>query len=324
MIVCTVTSAANLIKAQIMARSVKEHHPDAKVVVCLVEERLHSAAICPFIDEIVLARQTGVPDFYRRMFKYNVNEGTTSMKPDLLRYAMKRYADERDFVYLDSDMKVYAPLTDLLNALRRHSLVLTPHLVSTQLNDTVYLQVGIYNTGIVAMTRSEETVRFLGWWAQRLYRYSYYDDLFFADQKWLDLAPGFFDVHVFGHPGYNMAYWNLHETARSLRRLPDGRYVLAGGPLAVFHFSHAETDLQQYMAAFFPDRGSAIYSLVDSYLEEFTRAGGRVLSMTPWSYDFFSSGEPILTQVRKKYAIDPELAGLYPNPFTASNAALNP
>ena len=57
---------------------------------------------------------------------------------------------------------------------------------------------GVYNLGFLAVSRSEEALKMLTWWAERLYLYCY-DDMangIFTDQKWIDLAPCFFNVKI--------------------------------------------------------------------------------------------------------------------------------
>ena len=56
------------------------------------------------------------------------------------------------------------------------------------------------------------------------------------DQIWLNPVPYYFrSAHVLEDPGYNMAYWNLHERSVSKK---DGRYyVNEKSPLVFFHFS---------------------------------------------------------------------------------------
>ena len=58
----------------------------------------------------------------------------------------------------------------------------------------------------------------------------------FTDQIWINFAPLLFEkVHILRHPGYNMAYWNLHE-----RMLSDSRTVVKNSEstqLIFFHFS---------------------------------------------------------------------------------------
>ena len=59
----------------------------------------------------------------------------------------------------------------------------------------------------------------------------------FVDQKWMDLAPLFFDkIKLVKNPGWNMAWWNFSE--RKLLETPDGYAVnQEDTPLVFFHFS---------------------------------------------------------------------------------------
>ena len=57
-----------------------------------------------------------------------------------------------------------------------------------------------------------------------------------VDQKWIDLAPAFFNgVHILKDPGLNVAFWNLHE--RRLSKSQAGWFVNDVSPLGFVHFS---------------------------------------------------------------------------------------
>ncbi len=67
----------------------------------------------------------------------------------------------------------------------------------------------------------------------------------------MDLTPGLFEgVRVLRDPGYNVAYWNLHERAISL----EGGPHVNGLPLHFFHFS-----------GFDPDQPSVLSKYQDRY-----------------------------------------------------------
>ena len=47
--------------------------------------------------------------------------------------------------------------------------------------------------------------------------------------------PGYFEgVHILRDPGYNVAYWTLHERGVSV---VDGQATVGGGPCYFVHFS---------------------------------------------------------------------------------------
>jgi hypothetical protein len=59
----------------------------------------------------------------------------------------------------------------------------------------------------------------------------------FVDQKWIDLAPLFFEgIYILKHKGYNMAWWNFND--RKLFEQNGDYYVNSENyPLVFFHFS---------------------------------------------------------------------------------------
>jgi hypothetical protein len=64
----------------------------------------------------------------------------------------------------------------------------------------------------------------------------------FTDQIWINFVPLFFKkVHVLMHPGYNMAYWNLHE--RKLTKANNQYLVNDREKLVFFHYSGFKTEI---------------------------------------------------------------------------------
>ena len=84
---------------------------------------------------------------------------------------------------------------------------------------------GIYNLGFIAIRR--EAMPILDWWAEKLvHDGDFRPGVSFTDQKVADYFPGLADVAVVKNPGWNVAYWNLHEVARHDR-----------SALVFFHYS---------------------------------------------------------------------------------------
>lgn len=319
-VACTVTSASNIHRAKVMARSLKQHVPNSKLIVCVVEEYLPSSIHSPHIDEVILAKDLNTPDFYANLFKYNVSEGTTSMKAATIQYAMAHNPDVRYFLYLDTDMKVYHPIDELIGLLNQHPIYLTSHVLDFSQHQDGYLHAGIFNSGILALARSEITDRFLEWWDQKLYHSCFFDDRNFADQGWLDFAPLYFDAQILRHPGYNMAAWNLGEPGRKITHSDNGYYYLGDRPLCIYHYSGTWGLLQDCMRNCLPDRSNLLYSLFDTYMAELDEMGKKEISHTPWSYDFFENGDVISKETREKYKENYAVYKDAGNPFKKSNA----
>jgi hypothetical protein len=348
MIIITTTCADHLYKAKVMAKSVKQHMPDAKVVTCLIENDLSplgspstnqtgprtleawlsdlriSSVTKDFqhFDDVVLAKDLGIDNFHKLLFKYNALEVSCIMKYYMMLYVMNKYENEDQFVYLDSDMKVFGPFDELKENLGKHAVVLTPHRVDPDPWEH-FLKDGTFNGGCFAVRRSPDADQFLRWMTNRLTDYCYIDEKegLFVDQKWLNLAPAYFDVYILRHPGYNLAGWNLHETERKLLNMVGGIYRVKDKPLRLIHFSGINIFFERVINDWFPDRNHPLFALRDEYVKEWDEMGRSSLADLPWSYDYFKSGEGIATETRVKCRINPALLDSCENPFTLSNSA---
>ena len=120
-----------------------------------------------------------------------------------------------DVSYFDPDIEIHAPLDDVCELARRHSIVLIPHATipmprDEQLpNENTILESGIYNLGFIAVGAA--AYDFLDWWSERLARECRVapSESRFVDQRWVDFAPGLFDHCIVRDPSWNVAWWNL-------------------------------------------------------------------------------------------------------------------
>ena len=186
--------------------------------------------------------QLEIENFARMAVMYSVLELSTAVKPWLLRWMLRD--DAEGALYLDPDMRVYAPLDDVFQAVRDHGLVLNPHFTDPmprdghKPNEQDILIAGSYNLGFIGIGSTTFADELLDWWGERLERDCIVDPErgFFVDQRWIDLVPGMAeDFHVLRDPGFNVAYWNLPTRTVSER---DGTWYVNGDvPLKLFHFS---------------------------------------------------------------------------------------
>ncbi|WP_068775058.1 hypothetical protein [Paenibacillus sp. FJAT-26967] len=327
MIVTTSICANYLPKAMVLAKSLKETNPAVQFIVCLLERDIHPAARSfEYFDDVILAKDLGFEQFEKFIFKHSIVEASTAVKGQLLLYMLRRYAEEDRFVYLDPDIKVYGELTELAEALDRYPIVLTPHLChpedimdAVMDNELSALQHGVFNLGFLAISRSDEAVRFAEWWASRLAMFCY-DDIprgIFTDQKWIDLAPCYFDVYILKHPGYNVAPWNLSKRKLAAEA---GGFLVNGQPLRFFHYSGFDSGANEGMInKYVPDRSNVVYLLRDEYVRELQEADQAHLGRTNWSYDFYISGERIQRDARIVYRDTPEIPYRVDNPFALGN-----
>ncbi|MFH0800864.1 MAG: hypothetical protein V2A78_00545 [bacterium] len=337
MLICTSICANYLPKAMALAESLRKVEPGASFLCCLLEREAPPEAVTGGnFDFLVLGKDLGIADFDSFIFKHSIMEASTAVKGRLFRYLLDHFPDHGELIYLDPDILAVSSFHELKEALREHSIVLTPHLTIPEEKDTYSatleavidnelcaLQHGVFNLGFLAIRRSPDAEAFINWWAARLDMFCY-DDIargIFTDQKWIDLAPCFFDVHILKHPGYNAAPWNL-----SMRRITGSDPLLANGePLRFFHFSGFDSGANEAMLKkYVSDPGSPVHRLREDYLRALREHGQETLGKEPWSYDFFFSGERIDRRSRLAYRADGKLRESYPQPFAGSNSKFLP
>lgn len=320
MIIFTSICANYLHKARTLAKSVKENVPGATFIVCLLEKDIPDSAPFEYFDEIVLAKDAWEGNFERFIFKHTIVEASTSVKGQFFRYLFKRYEGENQFIYLDPDVYVYSDLIELKEILREKPIVLCPHLlqpgnIDMELSSTAH---GVYNLGFLAVNNSQEAKDFINWWADRLFLFCY-DDIgkgIFTDQKWIDLAPCFFNVEILKHRGYDFAPWSLLDCG--MYKQDDSVYI-KGDKLRFIHFSGFGACTEECMRKWLPAGDHIFKELYAGYSRTHQLNDLDNVSKTKWSYSVYSSGEKIKDEVRLKYRANYDIMFLCDNPFEKSN-----
>jgi hypothetical protein len=315
-------------KAMALAESVKTHCPEGKFVLCLVEREIPQVARdYPHFDEIVLAKDAGWDNFDAFIFRHSIVEASTAVKPRFMIHLMERYQEHDKFVYLDPDVLVYGEFRELDEALDRDSIVLCPHLLRPGNIDMEIssLAHGTYNLGFLAVRRAENASKFLQWWADRLFLFCYDDKArgIFTDQKWIDLAPCFFDVKILKHHGYDFATWSL--LGSDLREQPGQGYVVNGDPLRFIHFSGLDSGtIDKAIGWWLTDDNRACFeSLYRAYLQGLERHGQERLGKLPWTYATYHDGRSVSRETRVAFR-DQALWPKFPDPFAASDEQILP
>jgi len=251
-IIFTICSNNYLPMARLLGASLLRFNPDVHFAIGLVDvpsSEIDPCTLEPF--EVIPIDQIGIPHFETMVLNYSIVELNTAVKPFLFRHLFQRARQDESLkvIYLDPDVAVYAPLTDILQSLDRSAILLTPHILTPIPVDNKFppenefLNFGLYNLGFCAMRNCAAARELVDWWAERLATNCRIDvaNGVFVDQLWINFAPLFFrDVEISRNPGLNMAYWNLHERHLSAK---DGTwYVNQTSPLIFFHFSNFPID----------------------------------------------------------------------------------
>ena len=244
-IIFTLCSNNYLAHAKTLGDSIQKQCPEATFIIGLVDE-FHPDIDYTFFKpfEIIKYDQIGFTCFTEMLANYNIIEFNTAVKPYFLDYFLQKYGAGTNVYYIDPDIVFYKGLDELQTILTTHNIVLTPMITKANLtvstDELVALRHGMYNLGFIGVSYSEETLRFVHWWMERLRSHCIIDKPrgLFVDQKWIDIAPLFFDgVFLLKHLGYNMAWWNIAE--RELHRDSNGNYYVntPDQELVFFHFS---------------------------------------------------------------------------------------
>ena len=320
---CTIVSKNYLSYARVLARSFLDHHPGGRFFVLLVDrlDGYFDPADEPF-ELVELEALENLPDVKALVFKYTVLEANTAVKPFLLEHLFAKEGLQR-LIYLDPDILVLRALDHLRDVLDRYAIALTPHLTAPIEDDRhpdelAILRSGAYNLGFIGLAKRGPVDRFLTWWQHRVLERCVVrvEEGLFVDQKWIDLIPGFYpDVGIIHHPGYNVAYWNLH-----CRRVEIGDQIRVNGePLAFFHFSGVEPDRPESVSRHqnrfrLGDLGD-LRQLFERYIGLLRAAGMAETRRWPYAFASFDNGVEIPNLVRAQYLSLGEERSRFGNPF---------
>lgn len=315
-------------KARVLAESVKQQASQTVFHLVLSDTPPIGFDLAeePF-DTLIESHHLVASGFPAWAFGHSVVELCTAVKGAALEYIFNEHAAEQVF-FFDPDMVVFSRLDELSAALSEASVVLTPHqtdpepnAIGIMDNEMSSLIHGVYNLGFVGVRNVSEGRRFARWWAERLHDYCH-DDLprgLFTDQKWVNLAPCFFEgVHILRSPGYNVATWNL-STRKATGSLEDG-ILINGEPLGFYHFSGFDSGDQMTMLERYGGHSPVLQALREWYIAQCEQHGQSALGKLPSKYDTFSNGEKITRGYRLLYRQREDLRSAFPNPYMVSGA----
>ncbi|QIX25484.1 hypothetical protein ncot_01935 [Nocardioides sp. JQ2195] len=314
---CTILATNYLPKALSLAESLQVHHPDAELVVLLIDAR--GEADLPSIGHAHLpnVRLVGT-DFLglapseidHLAMTYDLVEFATAIKP----LAFKRILETAEqMAYLDPDTYVTAPMEELSKELDASDggILLTPHFLEplpegAPVAQGHLLTVGVYNLGFGAWDR--RALPFLDWWWARLKEECLFDYLsgLFVDQKWMDIGSVLFQARSLRHYGYNVSVVNLHE-----RPIGAGLVMLTTGePLRLFHFHAFDPDApgelstrQTGSTSELRSSSAVLDALCREYADRVLRHRAALGEAPAYPYLSDSSGKRISRQLRRAYRL---------------------
>jgi glycosyltransferase involved in cell wall biosynthesis len=255
------------------------------------------------------------PDVFANMaFYYNVTELATALKPSALKALFRQGSSK--VIYLDPDIQVFSELVELEVSLETNPIVLTPHTLTPIPRDGLrpteadIMGSGTFNLGFLGLSDSPVAMDLLNWWEERLRFDSISDplEMLFTDQRWIDLVPSYFPICVLRHPGYNVAYWNLHE--RSLTE-NQSEIQVNNDQLRFFHFSGYRPDKPWILSKYVSDVPRIVISkdpvlalLCEKYGSAAIEVGWEHETAIEYGYQNFENGKFIPSSLRRLYRQD--------------------
>ncbi len=307
---CTIIAKNYLPMARVLAESWSAFHPGCPMFVLLLDSPVGFFSPAAEAFHTVFMHELEIPNLNGFLFKYTVLEASTAVKPYLLSYLFRQYSIDK-LLYLDPDILILSSLDRLRSYLDEANILLTPHLLSPlpddgrRQTDHDILKSGTYNLGFLGLRNGPESEKLLQWWSDKLYHHCVVaiENNLFVDQRWMDLAPALFDgVRILRDPGYNMAYWNLHERSISLG---DNLSVNDGKPLYFFHFSGFDADkpwvVSKHQNRFAMDNIGNTRNLYSRYRDMLFEKGWNETRNWQYGHDFFRNGVRIPPSARRYY-----------------------
>lgn len=245
---------------------------------------------------------------------YTVTELATALKPSALKMLFRNGCDQ--VIYLDPDIQVFGHFSELKTLVNENSIVLTPHNLQPLPRDGLrpteadILSSGTFNLGFIGMSKSVNSLQMLDWWEERLRFDSISDpaEMLFTDQRWVDLVPSYFDFKLLTHPGYNLAYWNLHERVLSEK---NNQTLVNDKDLKFFHFSGYRPETPWILSKYVANKPRVVISsnkvlgkLCSQYSDKLISAGWTKEGDVEYGYSKLTSGREIPCSLRRLYRED--------------------
>lgn len=239
-----------------MADSLNAHGVKFRLwVLCLTEEckRILDAIDSPNIKSYSLQTiEKENPELQNAKGNRSISEYYFTLSPFWPNWLLENHPEISAITYLDADLEFLSSPQCLFDEVEDSSIGIIEHRFHPTFD--IARHSGRFNVGWVYFRRDRISSSCLAQWQAQCLEWcrDQPEDGKFADQKYLDAWPEEFQkVHIYSHPGANLAPWNLntHEIKRR------GELLLSDGqPIVFYHFhmikafdaNHLSTSLEIY------------------------------------------------------------------------------
>ena len=313
-------------KARVLAHSIKKYHPEAHFSLILSDKIPDWLTQNEPFDDIITSDQLGIPNFKSWLFKHSLVEMCTAVKGFAFQHIIKKYNATKIF-YFDPDIAIFSRLDCLLEKLDSNDVLLTPHQATPEIelrniidNEICSLKHGVFNLGFLGIHAKNKKSAFIDWWTDRLKLFCY-DDIpggLFTDQRWVDLAPCFFNnIKILRDPQYNVSTWNISH--RKVSGSIDSKITVNKKPLCFYHFSGFDSGAQEIMLGVYGKNNPTLLALREWYISECDKMGQKDYGRYECFYHRFDNEKIITKEHRMLYRNRQDLQDAFPEPFATSD-----
>ena len=298
--IVTVVTRNYLHFARVLAASVRQIHPQAEVIVCLVDKPSGAWRREDEPFQVVFASELGIPNWERFLFQYAPFELTCALKPFILKHVLDAFGIGK-LLYFDGDILVCGRLDGLIGQLDFANVLLTPHLTEplslTEPDrwEVDLMDTGIFNGGFVGVSNTPAAHAMLEWWQARTRHWCKWD-INHVDQGWLDAVPALFDGVVIERGAhFNVAAWNT--ATRDFAEDAQDQVLVNGEPLVFFHFASIDPDKPESLSRIarraYDQEPAMVRQLHSNYLAKLRACGMTQCLADGYRHDQLSDGTKI-------------------------------
>lgn len=324
---CTIVVPSQLAHARVLGSSYLEHHADAAFTILLIGEPPVAADAGREPFRLVTPADLEIHELDQLAAVHGPDGLRVALRPWLLRALLE---ETGAVVYLDPQMRVYAPLEGLDDLGRGQQVVLVANAGGAFPDDGKHpsaagaLSLGAYSRGFMALGTGALTDSLLDRWPERIHDEG--DDrggpLLDVFQRWLDAVPATLGpVHVLRDAGLNVGYWNL--PTRPLSSL-NGTLRAAGEPLRLFDFAdfdprrpHVLSDAQDRIRL---SQDPALAELCARHAADLLAAGYDEAAQVEAPFTRLPDGTRLDRRLRRLYRDGVARGELTKSPFTLAGA----
>jgi glycosyltransferase involved in cell wall biosynthesis len=236
--VCTAATSAQLPSVRVLAASLRQHEPNARLSVLVLDGTYPAEeATQDTSPRVLLPDALGLPGdlFAQLAMACNAAELTATLVPWLVRRLVEEGAPAA--IALSPETEVFHALDDVVETAVEHGLVLVPRVDASIPDDGLepdasqLRAAGPFTSAFVAVSAGGTS--FLEWWCRRQQQVALSRGGFASAGPWTADVPAAFPSFVLRGPGHGASAWNLD--ARELRAT-NGGYEVSGAPLRWFDF----------------------------------------------------------------------------------------